>query len=111
MFKTIFHVDEVSRWELTLCNVQNLLSSGEDMTIEVLANAEAVRIFTLPGQKDTLQGIAELAQNGVTFAVCNHALSAYQIAREELSPFVTVVPVGVLELTRRQAEGYAYIKP
>ncbi|HNX62434.1 MAG TPA: DsrE family protein [Candidatus Limiplasma sp.] len=111
MLKIIFHVDEVNRWELTLRNVQNLLSSGESLEIEVLANAAAVRLFTLPDQSGTLQDIAKLAQSGVVFAACKHALAAYQITQERLPPFVTVVPVGVLELARRQTEGYAYIKP
>ncbi len=111
MLNIIFHVDEVNRWGLTLRNVQNLLSSEESLKIEVLANAEAVRLFTLPDQLDTLQDITKLAQSGVTFAACMHALATYQITREQLPAFVTVVPVGVLELARRQTEGYAYIKP
>jgi uncharacterized protein len=111
MLNVIFHVDELEKWDLTLRNVQNLLASGETNTIEVLANSEAVRIFEPTGPTATLQTISMLAQSGVIFAACHHALSAYQIAENHLPAIITVVPVGVLELVRKQAEGFAYIRP
>ena len=111
MLNVIFHVDELEKWDLTLRNVQNLLASGEVNTIEVLANAEAVRIFAPTGSSAALQTITMLADSGVTFTACHHALSAYQIAENQLPAIITVVPAGVLQLARKQAEGFAYIKP
>ena len=44
-YKVIFHIDENARWQMLLGNVENLLralGSGH-MTVEVLANGEAVQ--------------------------------------------------------------------
>jgi intracellular sulfur oxidation DsrE/DsrF family protein len=52
-----------------------------------------------------------LSQKGVTFAACSNALLSMGLSKEEIFPFVKIVPVGVRELINKQQEGYAYIKP
>ena len=104
----IFHIDENSKWNLLLNNVQNLISSGE-YDIEVLANGEAVAAYA-EHDAEFEKRTAELARN-VQFAACNHSLTGRKISREKLPPFVKVVPSGVQELVQKQSEGYAYIKP
>ena len=55
--------------------------------------------------------IQNLSNLGVNFVACNNAMKAMGIEQKQLTPFVKIVLVGVLELIERQAEGYAYIKP
>ena len=63
-------------------------------------------------QADELEEkMAALAKEGILFTACGNALKANQLNAEELYPFVEVVSAGVVELAKRQAEGYAYIKP
>ena len=49
--QVVFHIDEAQKWRLLLHNVKNLLASYSDatetITIEVLANAEAVDGYVL----------------------------------------------------------------
>lgn len=115
--KVIFHVDELEKWPTALTNTKNLIeyceAGGVEREIEVLANGEAVKFLTADSAKqagieETLDGIAE---NKVTVAACNNALNKFQIGRELLLPYVTVVPAGVAELAIRQEQGFAYIKP
>lgn len=108
--KVIFHVDEMSKWQLALKNISNLLKAvdAEKSNIEVVANSEAVKFYTEDNKDKTLM---DLSENGVKFAACNNALKSLNIKKQNIFDFVEVVPVGVLELTNRQQEGYAYIKP
>ena len=110
-YKVIFHIDENARWQMLLGNVENLLralGSGH-MTVEVLANGEAVQKYAapLPGRDDE----ADQSLAGVTFAACRNAMRANHLTEHDLHPFVVTVPAGVMELVTRQAQGYAYIKP
>jgi intracellular sulfur oxidation DsrE/DsrF family protein len=112
--RVIFHVDEMGKWNLLLHNVANLLVSYEDThtavkTIEVLANSEAVKAYA--GDGDAFAAMDGLSKKGVRFAACSNALRGFNIAKEQLYPFVDIVPAGVRELADRQHEGYAYIKP
>lgn len=110
-FKVIFHIDEPSKWDLLLRNVQNLTKAADPKIseIEVLANAEAAGSYASPNSGGKL--MKELALAGVRFAACNNALKGMKITREQLPRFVEVVPVGVIELIEKQNQGFAYIKP
>jgi intracellular sulfur oxidation DsrE/DsrF family protein len=56
--------------------------------------------------------VAALARQGVEFRVCNNTLTAHNIDKSELVPEISLVPAGVVEIARLQAqEGYAYIRP
>ena len=103
--KVIFHVDQMERWELTVKNVNNFLNELPDAIIEVLANAEAVEYFT------DSQKVAELEKLNARFLVCGNALKAHDIDQAIIADFIKVVPAGVVELAKKQHEGYAYIRP
>ena len=113
-YKVIFHIDEMTKWKLLLTNVTNLLNGmhEEQLSVSVLANAEAVRYY------DAAQNFAagakvmeSLSQKDVRFLACNNALRAHCITKDAFYHFVEIVPAGVVELVKRQSEGYAYIKP
>lgn len=110
--KVIYHVDESEKWNLTLTNVSNMLTvykqEGVDYQLEVLANSIAVKAYAEEELKDKMQ---MLANDGVEFAACANALRSNQIEADQLHSFVHVVPAGVVELAKRQSEGFAYIKP
>lgn len=110
----IFHVDEVEKWELAIGNIKNILVYGKEnhdsYHIEVVANSDAVEC--LSHRNDEYQGVMEkLSEDGVTICACHNALMKKGISNGELYSFVEVVPAGVVELAKRQQEGYSYIKP
>ncbi len=113
-YKVIFHIDENNKWNLLLRNVSNLINAknSDQVDIEVLANAEAVKYYDISQDLDTdIESLESLHKKGVKFIACNNALKAYNIKKENIFEFVDVVPAGVLELVVKQNEGYAYIKP
>lgn len=113
--KVLFHVNENGKWDTALANATNLLKDigPEGADAVVLANGPSVAAYV----DDKKQSIMEsLASQGVTFLACRNSLKKMCegnlcISEEGLPKFVTVVPAGVTELARRQADGYAYIKP
>ena len=111
--KVIFHVDEMSKWGLVLGNTRNLIAAlaDKDLSVEILANSEAVKFLVLKDQvAENTDALTALSKT-VRIVACNNALRAFKIDPASLYDFVTVVPAGVAELVLRQHEGYAYIKP
>lgn len=111
IYKVVFHIDELDKWNLTLGNVKNLINEIEeiDSKVEVLVNSEAVKGYLLNSYSKDLE---YLSLNNVVFKVCNNALRKNNISIDILPNFVVVVPAGVFELMRLQnEESYAYIKP
>lgn len=113
-YKVIFHIDEMSKWKLLLANVNNLIQDLENQTItvEVLANSEAVKFFILNeiNEKD-YHTIALLLNKSVQFCVCNNSLKSNNISPDSLISGIHIVSSGVSELMIKQHEGFAYIKP
>lgn len=55
--------------------------------------------------------MAELAQDGVQFKMCNNAMNAAGFKAEDMHGFITVVPAGFPELVYWQSKGYQYVNP
>ncbi len=112
-YKVVFHIDEINKLRLLLNNVGNLLNVADNkFCIEVVANSEAVKCYTKNQDADVDINIMDsLNQKGVKFVACNNALMGYDIKKDALPDFVDIVPAGVMELVKKQSEGYFYIKP
>ena len=113
-YKVIFHIDENSKFKLLLANLNNLIQSmdQEPITIEVLANSEAVKLFVLNDINEVEHtNVQNLINKGVIFSLCNNSLRSNKIDPSLLIQNVHIVPTGVKELMIKQHEGYAYIKP
>jgi uncharacterized protein len=111
--KVVFHIDEVDKWSLLLANVRNLVKAVDlvSSNITVLSNAKAVLVFGDSASLNDADSMQELASKGVEFSVCQNSLNGVGIAIDLLPEYVKVVPVGVLSLIEKQADGFAYIKP
>ncbi|MBF0339030.1 MAG: DsrE family protein [Nitrospirae bacterium] len=114
--KVIFHVNEPEKWEVALGNVTNLLRdvSPDKVEVRVLANGPSISAFADEARLSAMQGLAEA---GVKFLACRNSLNKLGCAGdvcinpENLPPYIEVVPAGITELIKRQAEGFAYVKP
>jgi intracellular sulfur oxidation DsrE/DsrF family protein len=113
-YRVIFHIDEPSkgRAEQVLMNITNLLDDlGEEtVAVELLANGGGVRAMARETE-DLPEQIEALTQRGVHFVACQHSLDHLNMQREDLLDLVDIVPAGVSELVKKQAEGWAYIRP
>jgi hypothetical protein len=116
MLKVLFHVNEMERWSVTLGNIKNLfIDVGEQgADVVVLANGGSVAAY---GEPEIIALIQELSDKGATFIACRNSLkklcssSDVCVNENALPHFIKVVPAGITELIKRQAAGYAYVKP
>jgi intracellular sulfur oxidation DsrE/DsrF family protein len=113
-YHVIFHLDEPSKGqaEQVLSNITNLLNDMGDknVQVELLANGGGVR--AMAKESDGLAGqIEALAKRGVCFTACHNSLEHLNMQPEDLLDLVQIVPAGVSELVKKQAEGWAYIRP
>ena len=106
----IFHIDEPSKWPVLLSNVQHyqewLQAQSDNSSLEILINGEAVAQATSQSDIDLC-----LLARDVNIAVCANSLRQRGITQDQLQGGLEVVASGVVELVKRQHEGFAYIKP
>ena len=57
------------------------------------------------------KGLPTLAANGVRFVACRRSAQRLGLTPDDLLPQVRLVNSGAGELVRKQAEGWAYLRP
>ncbi len=113
-YNVLFHLDEGNkpRGEMTLRNIDNLITDlGQDnVQVELVVNGEGVLVLL---KSPNLLGdlIDKLHAKGVRFLACGNSLRGMGLTQEDLLPLIEIVPAGVGELARKQAEGWGYIRP
>jgi len=112
-YRAVFHLNEDSdsRVAMVFNNIQNLLSDlgKNQVEVELVANGTGVNAL-LKANSVTGERIQQLTQEGVQFAVCANSMETLKLKDTALLDHVRVVPSGIGELVRRQAEGWAYIR-
>jgi hypothetical protein len=111
MYKVVFHIEETKKASFGLKNIENLLIDlgADNVEVELLTNAEAVTMLAANNNENASR-IADLAAKGVKFAACANAMKAFKLTKEEMLPQVIVVPSGAGELTKKQNDGFGYIR-
>ena len=108
MKKVVFHVDEMEKWNLTMANATNFYNQVEGADIAIVANAEAVNFLDV--SKHDLDRLRDLQAKGIKLYGCKIAMKNLNFNMDQLLKDVILVS-GVVELAKKQAEGYAYIRP
>jgi len=98
---------------MALNNIDNLLkaTSADKATVYLVANGTAVRLFQHERASEYASRIQRLSELGVQFFLCKNSLNNLNIRREDLLAPCQVVPAGIVEIIRLQANGCAYVKP
>jgi intracellular sulfur oxidation DsrE/DsrF family protein len=89
--------------------INNALVQVPDMQIEVVFHGPAVYAM----MKDSTQFSSRIKlakEKRVVLAVCNNSLKRLKIDPSQIAAEGIVVPSAVVELIRKQSEGWSYIK-
>ena len=115
--KTVYHINTgVETAAAALGNIRNHLNADPSAKIVVVTHGPGID-FLLQNAKDSRgrefsAAVSELADRKVEFRVCNNTLVTRKIDAGQLLMETKIVPSGVAEVARLQAqEGFAYLKP
>jgi intracellular sulfur oxidation DsrE/DsrF family protein len=114
--KVVYHISNSDVATGALNNIRNHLNASPGAKIVVVTHGPGID-FLLDGAKNANGNpydipVQELADRGVEFRVCKNTLDARKLDKSKLLPEAKVVPSGVAEVARLQAEeGFVYLKP
>lgn len=96
----------------TLHNMQNALADPRlkgklEMELVVFSGGTVVFKKDQPYEADVLA----LQQAGVILAQCANSMKAYKLTKDDMLPYISVVPTGNGELIIRQTEGWVLVHP
>jgi intracellular sulfur oxidation DsrE/DsrF family protein len=110
--KAIFAVSDAdpARWNLTLGNIGNAVDGigKEHADIELVVYGPGIAM--LKKESPVADKIAAALASGVRVVACRNSMRGFHLEPSDLAPGVGIVPSGVVELIRREHEGYAYVR-
>lgn len=100
-----------AKWNLALNNVQNVQQAlGKDkVTIELVAYGPGLAMLK-SGSKVAGRVNGALDQS-VTLIACGTTMKKMKVTKADLIGGVEVVPGGVIQIMKRQSEGWTYLRP
>ena len=110
--KIVFDVtsDNTKVHSTTVRHVKAMSQAYPDSKFEVVMYSGAMDMV-LKDKSSVAADLEELAKNeNVSFVICEGTMKRYQVDASQLIPGVTTVPDGILQIIKRQAEGWGYIK-
>jgi intracellular sulfur oxidation DsrE/DsrF family protein len=111
--KVVFQMSEADpmKWGLALNNMRNVqIEVGEDdVDVELVAFGPGIAM--LKGDSSVAKRVAEALKAGVKVVACENTMKGQKLAYGDMLPDIGYVPSGVVELMRKQQQGYAYVRP
>jgi intracellular sulfur oxidation DsrE/DsrF family protein len=110
--RAIFSVTEndPARWNLILNNMHAIAEGvdGEGIEIELVAYGPGVSM--LKGDSSVKQRIGDALKAGVKINACQNTMHSQKLVPADMLPEIGYVPAGVVEVMRKQQQGWAYIR-
>lgn len=111
--KVVFQVsdNDPAKWNLTLNNVRNVQQNlgAKNSEIEIVAYGPGINMLKL--ESPVSDRIAEEAKSGIRIVACENTMKAQKLTKDDMLGTIGYVPGGVIELMKKEREGYAYIRP
>ncbi|MBV7390710.1 MULTISPECIES: DsrE family protein [Enterococcus] len=103
--KVVFHVDELEKLRQARHSIESLLLDEPKCQVILVINGEAIQGYLLPKMTKFIKEYPN-----VEFHACHKSMRGFQVRTKQLSEKIKVVPAGITDLVRLQAEGAHYIK-
>ena len=111
--KVVFQVSDAdpAKWNLTLNNVKNVQTDlgAANVDIEIVAYGPGLGML----KADSIAGnrVAEALGAGVSVVACENTMKNQKVTRDDMLPRIGYVDAGVVQLMKRQQQGWAYVRP
>jgi intracellular sulfur oxidation DsrE/DsrF family protein len=102
---------DAAKWNLALNNARNIqtdLGAG-NVEIEIVAYGPGIGMLKL--DSPVANRIGEAKDAGVNVMACENTMKAQKLARADMLAGISYVDAGVVEIIRKQQEGWAYLRP
>ena len=99
------------KWTLALSNAYNVLNGvgAEPVDLEIVVYGPGIGML----KRDSAVGdrVASAMNSGIRIVACENTMAAQKLTPADMLPRIGYVPAGVVEIMRRQQQGYAYVRP
>ncbi|HZW73812.1 MAG TPA: DsrE family protein [Caldimonas sp.] len=102
--------NDPARWNLVLNNMANLRDGVGSEGAEIELVAYGPGLLMLKADSPVKERIAEALKSGVKINACQHTMRGMKFVPADMLPDIGYVPSGVVEVMKKQQQGWAYIR-
>lgn len=111
--KIVFQVsdDDTKTWRNVLINTKNVQNElgVNNVVISIVVYGAGLGMLTF--ESPVGSEVADAASTGVEFVACENTMKGSHLTKDDMLPSLKYAPAAIVELMKKQQEGYAYIKP
>ncbi|MDO9166273.1 MAG: DsrE family protein [Rhodoferax sp.] len=111
--KVVFQVSDgdTAKWNLALNNAKNVQQElgADKVDIEIVAYGPGINM--LKADAPVSNRVTEATQSGMKIVACENTMKGQKLMKADMNTAIGYVPAGVVEIMKRQGEGWAYIRP
>ena len=111
--KVVFQVSDADpgKWNLALNNVSNVQQAlgADNVEIEIVAYGPGIGM--LKADATASNRVLDAVKAGVKVVACETTMRAMKLTKDDMNAAAAYVPAGVVEIMKREGEGWAYIRP
>jgi len=102
--------DDPKVWNQTLNNAMNVASElGDKAQIEIVAYGPGLKMLMFDSVVNNR--LTDASKKGIELAACGNTMKKTNVTAKDLHPNAKVVKAGVVEIMKKQEEGWSYVKP
>ena len=101
---------DTADFRVMVLQIKNVLKEDPNTAMEVVCYGPGLMML-VSDKTNVSKEMEELQKSpNVIFAACANTMRRLKVEKSQLGSFATIVPVAMLELSKRQQEGWSYIK-
>ena len=111
--RALFQVtdNDPARWTMILNNIQNLREGVGSESVEIELVAYGPGVAMLKADSSVRERIDAALKSGVSVSACQNTMRGMKLVPADMLPAIGYVPSGVVEVMRKQQQGWTYIRP
>lgn len=103
--------NDAAKWNLALNNARNLQADLGAANVEIEIVAYGPGLNMVKTGSAVSPRIDEATLGGTKIVACENTMANQKVTKEQILPGVGYVGAGVVEIMRRQQEGWSYLRP
>jgi intracellular sulfur oxidation DsrE/DsrF family protein len=103
--------NDPQKWNLALNNARNLQDDLTAYAVDLEIVVYGPGIGMLKSDSAVAKRVADALQAGVQVVACENTMRNQKLSRADMLPGIGYVGAGVVEIIKKQEQGWAYIRP
>ena len=103
--------NDPAKWNLALNNAKNVQDDlgAANVDIEIVAYGPGISMLKL--ESPTGSRIAEAMKANIKIVACENTMHGQKLTKDDMLSGIGYVNAGVVEIMKKQSEGWAYLRP